>query len=82
MVVSKAPRSSIVGSIALNDGRYPWMAPAYGASKAALNFLTRDYAKDLGREGFTVIPLYPGVNSSTTELIQSGLKLDQHLEPP
>jgi len=44
-----------------NDGRYPWMVPAYGASKAALNFLTTDYAKDLGPEGFIVVPLYPGV---------------------
>jgi NAD(P)-dependent dehydrogenase (short-subunit alcohol dehydrogenase family) len=58
--------SSIVGSITLNDGRLPWVAPAYGASKAALNFLTRDYAKELQNEGFTVIALYPGVNSDET----------------
>jgi len=53
--------SSIAGSITYNDGRYPWMVPAYGSSKAALNFLTREWAKDLNPEGFTVIALYPGV---------------------
>jgi NAD(P)-dependent dehydrogenase (short-subunit alcohol dehydrogenase family) len=45
-----------------NDGRFPWVAPAYGASKAALNFLSTDYAKDLKSEGFIVVPLYPGVS--------------------
>ena len=36
--------------------------PAYGTSKAALNFLTCDWAKDLKPKGFIVIALYPGVN--------------------
>jgi NAD(P)-dependent dehydrogenase (short-subunit alcohol dehydrogenase family) len=44
-----------------NDGRHPWKATGYGASKAALNFLTTDYAKDLKDEGFIVVALYPGV---------------------
>lgn len=53
--------SSIAGSITYNDGRNPWLVPAYGSSKAALNFLTREWAKDLKPEGFTIIALYPGV---------------------
>jgi NAD(P)-dependent dehydrogenase (short-subunit alcohol dehydrogenase family) len=55
--------SSLAGGIAYNDGRYPFKVPAYGASKAALNFLTADYAKYLAPEGFTVVPLSPGVHS-------------------
>jgi NAD(P)-dependent dehydrogenase (short-subunit alcohol dehydrogenase family) len=55
--------SSLAGGITYNDGRFPFRVPAYGASKAALNFLTADYAKYLKPEGFTVIPLSPGVSS-------------------
>lgn len=54
--------SSLVGSITYNDGRFPFKAPAYGSSKAALNFLSVDYAKHLAPEGFVVVPLSPGVN--------------------
>jgi len=61
--------STIAGSITYNDGRYPWLVPAYGTSKAALNFLTRDWAKDLKLQGFTVIALYPGVTSYPSSLI-------------
>src|SRR5271156_2917135 len=56
--------SSIAASITYNDGRNPWLVPAYGSSKAALNFLTREWAKDLKPEGFTIIALYPGVPRS------------------
>jgi NAD(P)-dependent dehydrogenase (short-subunit alcohol dehydrogenase family) len=52
----------LAGSITYNDGRFPFKVPAYGASKAALNFLTVDYAKYLKPEGFTVVPLSPGVS--------------------
>jgi NAD(P)-dependent dehydrogenase (short-subunit alcohol dehydrogenase family) len=62
-----------------NDGRFPWMCPAYGASKAALNFLTTDYAKDLRPEGFIVVPLYPGVEHSCGRFNFSGSRLAQPL---
>ena len=55
-------RSTLAGSITYNDGRFPFKVPAYGASKAALNFLTVDYAKYLKPEGFTVVPISPGVS--------------------
>jgi NAD(P)-dependent dehydrogenase (short-subunit alcohol dehydrogenase family) len=43
---------------------YSWApVPAYKVTKAALNMLTTCYALDLGKEGFTVFPLTPGVGS-------------------
>ena len=71
--------STVVGSITLNDGRLPYRFPAYGASKAALNFLTSDWAKYLGKEGFTVVALSPGVNPYEMTLNNSTLKRDCRL---
>lgn len=49
--------SSNLGSIAANQtgGRY-----AYRASKAALNMITKCYAMDLAKDGFTCIAWHPG----------------------
>jgi NAD(P)-dependent dehydrogenase (short-subunit alcohol dehydrogenase family) len=62
-------RSTLVASLTYNDGRYPWKATGYGVSKAALNFLTTDYAKDLKDEGFIVVALYPGVQIWGVEML-------------
>jgi NAD(P)-dependent dehydrogenase (short-subunit alcohol dehydrogenase family) len=35
--------------------------PAYKVSKAAMNMLTVQYALELGKEGFTVFMVSPGV---------------------
>jgi NAD(P)-dependent dehydrogenase (short-subunit alcohol dehydrogenase family) len=36
---------------------------AYSLSKAAVNFLVKDYAAELADEGFTVIAMNPGVRN-------------------
>lgn len=38
------------------------LVPAYKISKAALNSLTVQYALDLEEEGFTIVPISPGVS--------------------
>lgn len=48
--------SSRLGSIALNNGKYP----AYRASKAALNQVSRNLSVDLGKQGFVVVVVHPG----------------------
>lgn len=49
--------SSIMGSLELG----PAMGmPLYSASKAALNFLTRNFVAGLGETGLTVLSLHPG----------------------
>lgn len=54
--------SSFLGSLKHTDGRYKEFAfHAYSLSKAAVNFLVRDYAVELAEEGFTVIAMNPGV---------------------
>ena len=48
--------SSRLGSIALNNGKFP----AYRASKAALNQVSRSLSIDLGKQGFVVVAVHPG----------------------
>ncbi|KAJ9100404.1 hypothetical protein QFC19_005542 [Naganishia cerealis] len=50
--------SSARGSIASDA---PMAGSAYGQSKAALNYTVRDLAKELKPEGFTIVPIHPGV---------------------
>ena len=50
--------SSIMGSVEAGPGMG---MPLYGASKAALNHLTRTFVADLGEDtGLTVLSMYPG----------------------
>ncbi|KAJ9100403.1 hypothetical protein QFC19_005541 [Naganishia cerealis] len=39
----------------------PIPGSAYGQSKAALNFTAQDLSKELAPEGFTIVPVHPGV---------------------
>lgn len=49
--------SSVMGSLELGPGMG---MPLYGASKAALNHLSRSFAAGLGEAGPTVLSLHPG----------------------
>ena len=49
--------SSIMGSVEEGPGMG---MPLYGASKAALNHLTRSFVAELGDTGLTVLSLHPG----------------------
>ncbi|GAA5950503.1 hypothetical protein JCM21900_004829 [Sporobolomyces salmonicolor] len=51
--------SSIVGSLGGPVSQVPG-AVTYSISKAAVNMLTVKWARELGPEGFTVIPFHPG----------------------
>ncbi|KAH8828830.1 dehydrogenase [Flagelloscypha sp. PMI_526] len=52
--------SSVFGSLA-DSGKYvQFPTPAYKISKAAMNMLTRQYANDLAKDGFSVFCLSPG----------------------
>lgn len=42
----------------------PVPGSAYGQSKAALNFTAHDLSKELGPEGFTIVPIHPGMVST------------------
>jgi NAD(P)-dependent dehydrogenase (short-subunit alcohol dehydrogenase family) len=56
--------SSEMGSIA-KYGYYDYFpTPAYKVSKTALNGLSMLYAMSLGKEGFVVVPVNPGVSSN------------------
>jgi NAD(P)-dependent dehydrogenase (short-subunit alcohol dehydrogenase family) len=48
--------TSILGSVALASGSWP----VYSASKAALNMLTRGFAKSVNERDVTVLNLHPG----------------------
>jgi len=52
--------SSAAGSIALTAG-IPVPLTVYGASKAALNFITQSIHKEHKSEGFIVFPIHPGM---------------------
>lgn len=49
--------SSILGSVEIGPGMG---MPLYGASKAALNHLTRSFVEELGDTSLTVLSLHPG----------------------
>jgi NAD(P)-dependent dehydrogenase (short-subunit alcohol dehydrogenase family) len=53
--------SSLVGAISLD---IPVPLTVYGASKAALNFVTRGIHKEHRKEGFIVFPVHPGTVDS------------------
>jgi NAD(P)-dependent dehydrogenase (short-subunit alcohol dehydrogenase family) len=53
--------SSQLGSIASANAGFSY---AYNASKAALNMITARLAKDLAKEGFTVVSFCPGWNKT------------------
>jgi hypothetical protein len=53
------PGSTVAGIIAYNEGHFPFKVPAYGVSKAAMNFLIIDNAEHLKPEGFIVVPIGP-----------------------
>jgi NAD(P)-dependent dehydrogenase (short-subunit alcohol dehydrogenase family) len=60
--------SSEAGSI----GKFvPVTVSAYGQSKAALNYSTRELAVELGSKGFTIIALHPGV--VTTDMAKTAM---------
>lgn len=52
--------SSLLGSVSVGSSNEGWPEYAYGSSKAALNRITRQLAKDLKKEGITVIAQNPG----------------------
>ena len=52
--------STLAGSITIAT-QLPIPATAYGASKAALNYILRSIHKEHESDGFIVIPLHPGV---------------------
>lgn len=52
--------SSLLGSVSLGATNEGWPEYAYGSSKAALNRVTRQLAKDLRKEGITVVAQNPG----------------------
>ncbi len=49
--------SSILGSVEAGPGMG---MPLYGASKAALNHMTRTFVSELGETGLTVLSMHPG----------------------
>ncbi|CDK26010.1 unnamed protein product [Kuraishia capsulata CBS 1993] len=53
--------SSVAGSIA---GYFPLPNPAYGSSKAALNYIIRSIAAESKDEGLKVLALHPGMVTS------------------
>lgn len=55
-------RTSTLGSIAMAEGYLQSTSVAYKVSKAALNMLTVQYAFQLGKQGFTVFCISPGVS--------------------
>lgn len=44
--------------------------PSYKVSKAALNMLTTQYALELGKEGFTICMVSPGVSFEFSSLFK------------
>lgn len=50
--------SSLVASLGTT---LPINFSAYGQSKAALNYTIKDLAKEIGKDGFTVVAVHPGV---------------------
>lgn len=50
--------SSLVASLGTT---LPVNFSAYGQSKAALNYTIKDLAKEIGKDGFTVVAVHPGV---------------------
>ncbi|KAF9630224.1 putative short chain oxidoreductase protein [Lasiodiplodia theobromae] len=52
--------SSILGSIQMVSALKSMLVPAYKISKAAVNSLTVQYALELEKDGFTVVPISPG----------------------
>ncbi|RLV86996.1 hypothetical protein JA9_001153 [Meyerozyma sp. JA9] len=50
--------SSLVGSLGTT---LPISFSAYGQSKAALNYSIKDLGKEIGKEGYTVVAVHPGV---------------------
>ena len=62
--------STTMGSItnAVNFAFAP--TPAYKITKAALNMLTKQYALDLDKDGFTVLAISPGVSEDDSDLMR------------
>ncbi|MHC0053147.1 SDR family NAD(P)-dependent oxidoreductase [Actibacterium sp. D379-3] len=56
-----APGSAVVNISSINAARPPVSAPAYAASKAALDAITKAAAKDLGPRGIRVNAVAPGL---------------------
>ncbi|KAJ6138821.1 Short-chain dehydrogenase/reductase SDR [Penicillium samsonianum] len=52
--------STTIGSIAMADAFRPILSPAYKISKAALNMLTVQYARQYADDGFTFLTISPG----------------------
>ncbi|KAL7664657.1 Uncharacterized protein ABC855_g2802 [[Candida] zeylanoides] len=61
--------SALVGSI---GGFFPTSCSAYGLSKAALNYASKELSYELNKEKFTVISMHPGL--VRTDLTKKGLK--------
>lgn len=53
--------SSLAGSI---GGYFPLSSSGYGASKAALNYVTKEISSELDKENFTVVAVHPGMVST------------------
>ncbi|KAH8828967.1 hypothetical protein DL96DRAFT_1696015 [Flagelloscypha sp. PMI_526] len=69
--------SSTFGSIALSGKYAHFPTPAYKISKAAANMLTRQYAHDLAKDGFSVFCLNPGWVKTDLGSEQADLSVDQ-----
>ena len=60
-----------MGSIELTH-KYPFApTPAYKISKAAVNMLTKQWALDFAKEGFTFITTSPGVHTQPESIIEN-----------